>query len=74
MNRIADAGVQEMTRKRREVSAYERGKHVFGKHGSGRDDLSSVYKSEIAELLDAKHHRRRRAAHLGKAAPKRGGR
>jgi len=43
-------------------SAYEIGKDLFGKHGSGRDDLSSNRKAILDEILSAKHHRRRRAA------------
>ncbi len=41
-------------------SAYELGKHLFGKHGSGRHDLSSNRKAILGERLDAKHRRRRR--------------
>jgi hypothetical protein len=43
-------------------SAYEIGKHLFGKHGSGRDDLSTNRKAVLDEILRAKHHRGRRAA------------
>jgi RHH-type rel operon transcriptional repressor/antitoxin RelB len=38
-------------------SAYELGKNVFGKYGSGRDDLSTNRKAILAELLRAKHRR-----------------
>jgi RHH-type transcriptional regulator, rel operon repressor / antitoxin RelB len=38
-------------------SAYELGKNVFGKHGSGRDDLSTNRKALLGELLRAKHTR-----------------
>ena len=38
-------------------SAYELGKNVFGKHGSGRDDLSTNRKAILGELLRAKHRR-----------------
>ena len=38
-------------------SAYELGKEVFGKHGSGRDDLSTNRKAILGELLRAKHTR-----------------
>jgi Arc/MetJ-type ribon-helix-helix transcriptional regulator len=38
-------------------SAYELGKNVFGKHGSGRDDLSTDRKAILGELLRAKHSR-----------------
>jgi hypothetical protein len=35
-------------------SAYELGKNVFGKQGSGRDDLSTNRKAILGELLRAK--------------------
>lgn len=38
-------------------SAYELGKNVFGKHGSGRDDLSTNRRAILGELLRAKHSR-----------------
>jgi Arc/MetJ-type ribon-helix-helix transcriptional regulator len=38
-------------------SAHELGRNVFGKHGSGRDDLSTNRKAILAELLHAGHCR-----------------
>ena len=38
-------------------SVYKLGKNVFGKHGSGRDDLSTNRKAILDELLRAKHPR-----------------
>jgi Arc/MetJ-type ribon-helix-helix transcriptional regulator len=38
-------------------SAYELGKHLFGRHGSGRDDLSTNRKKILGEILSAKHRR-----------------
>jgi Arc/MetJ-type ribon-helix-helix transcriptional regulator len=38
-------------------SAYELGKNVFGKHGSGRHDLSTNRKAILAEVLRPKHPR-----------------
>jgi hypothetical protein len=38
-------------------SAYEVGKRLFGKHASGRDDLSTNRKALLNEILRAKHHR-----------------
>jgi len=38
-------------------TAYELGKNLFGKHGSGRDDLSTNRKAILGELLRAKHPR-----------------
>jgi hypothetical protein len=37
--------------------AFELGKNVFGKHGSGRGNLSTNRKAILAEVLRAKHHR-----------------
>lgn len=45
-----------------EVSAYEIGKHLFGKHGSGRNDLSTSRRAVLDDILQTKHHRRRRTA------------
>ena len=41
------------------VSAYEAGKALFGRHGSGERDLSLRRRERYAELIDAKHRRRR---------------
>jgi RHH-type rel operon transcriptional repressor/antitoxin RelB len=38
-------------------SAYEVGKRLFGKHASGRDDLSINRKALLNEILRDKHHR-----------------
>jgi hypothetical protein len=38
-------------------SAYDFDKHMFGKHGSGRRDLSSNRKAILKEALRAKHRR-----------------
>jgi hypothetical protein len=38
-------------------SAYQIGKHLFGKHGSGRHDLSTGRKAVLDEILQNKHHR-----------------
>jgi hypothetical protein len=55
-----------MARKVHETTAYRLGKRVFGKHGSGGDDLSTNGKSLVADYLDEKHHRQRRVADLSK--------
>ena len=36
-------------------SAYDLGKDLFGKYGSGRDDLSSTRKALLNGMLRAKH-------------------
>ena len=38
-------------------SAYDIGKSLFGKYGSGRDDLSGNRKTILNEVLRAKHRR-----------------
>lgn len=43
-------------------SAYDIGKHLFGKHGSGRDDLSTNRRAILDKILTGKRRRRRRAA------------
>jgi len=40
-----------------QVSAYDLGKRLFGKHGSGRNDLSANRKAILNEQLLGKHHR-----------------
>ena len=44
---------------REPVSAYEAGKGLFGRHGSGERELSVRRRERYAELIDAKHSRRR---------------
>jgi len=59
---VRDAIAEKLQREQpKEPSAYELGKHLFGKHGSGRHDLSNNRKAVLGEKLDAKHHRRRGA-------------
>lgn len=41
------------------LSAHEAGKDLFGRHGSGERDLSLRRRERYAELIDAKHRRRR---------------
>lgn len=41
------------------VSAYELGKDLFGRHGGGKGDLSVRRREHFAEMVDAKHRRRR---------------
>ncbi len=36
-------------------SAYDLGKNLFGKHGSGSGDLSTSYKIKVKECIRAKH-------------------
>jgi hypothetical protein len=38
-------------------SAYELGKHLFGRYSSGRSDVSENYKAILREKLRAKHRR-----------------
>ena len=39
------------------ASPYELGKDLFGKHGSGRGDLSVTYKSKVRERIREKRSR-----------------
>jgi hypothetical protein len=41
------------------ASAYEAGKNLFGRYGSGEGDLSVRRRERYAELVDAKRRRRR---------------
>ena len=41
------------------ASAYEAGKDLFGRHGSGGGDLSVRRRERYAELVDAKRRNRR---------------
>ena len=58
---VRDAIVEKLEREPAEKpSAYDLGKDLFGKHGSGRNDLSANRKAILDEILRAKH---RRAGH-----------
>ena len=39
------------------VTPFEAGKDVFGRHGSGRDDLSTNRKTILAEILQVRRPR-----------------
>jgi len=55
---VRDAIAEKLERAPAEKpSAYDLGKRLFGKHGSGRDDLSSNRKAILDEILRAKHRR-----------------
>jgi Arc/MetJ-type ribon-helix-helix transcriptional regulator len=55
---VRDAIAEKLAREPAEkASAYELGKHLFGKHGSGRHDLSSSRKAILNDILRAKHRR-----------------
>jgi len=41
------------------ASAFDAGKDLFGRHGSGEKDLSVRRRGRYAELVDAKRRRRR---------------
>ena len=58
---VRDAIAEKLEREPAE-SAYQVGKHLFGKYGSGRHDLSSNRKAILKEILRVKHHRGRRTA------------
>jgi hypothetical protein len=55
---VRDAIAEKLEREpARAPSAYDLGKDLFGRYGSGRRELSSNRKSILNEILRAKHHR-----------------
>lgn len=55
---VRDAIAEKLEREPAEKpSPYALGKHLFGQHGSGRQDLSSNRKAILSELLRARHRR-----------------
>jgi hypothetical protein len=48
-------------------SLYDSGKHVFGKHGSGRTKRARDHKRLYRQLLEAKHGVRRLGSDRGEA-------
>lgn len=52
-----EALAEKIARDAEKKSAYELGKHLFGKFSSGRSDLSVNYKKILREKLRAKHSR-----------------
>jgi len=57
-NFVREAITEKLEREPVEGSSpYAVGKHLFGKHGSGRRDLSTNRKAILNEILRAKHRR-----------------
>ena len=55
---MRDAIAEKLDREPQDApSPYELGKELFGKHGSGRRDLSTNRKAVLSEMLRAKHRR-----------------
>jgi len=55
---VRDAITEKLEREpAKNPSAYDLGKDLFGKHGSGRHDLSSNRQAILNEMLRAKHRR-----------------
>jgi Arc/MetJ-type ribon-helix-helix transcriptional regulator len=55
---VREAIAEKLAREEAGTSpAAELGKHLFGRHGSGRGDLALNRKTILAEVLDAKHRR-----------------
>ena len=51
---VRDAIAEKLQREpASQPSAYELGKHLFGKHGSGRPELSANRKAVLSEVLRA---------------------
>jgi Arc/MetJ-type ribon-helix-helix transcriptional regulator len=59
---IAEKLAREPVKKKKKLSPYDLGKHLFGKYDLGDPDMSTNRKALIAEYLDAKHARRQRTA------------
>lgn len=54
---IREAIREKLTKDDKKPSPYELGQHLFGRYGSGRDDLSTNRKALLREKLNAKHRR-----------------
>jgi hypothetical protein len=55
---VRDAIAEKLEREPTEkLTAYDFGKHLFGRHGSGRRDLSRNRKAILNEALAARHRR-----------------
>jgi Arc/MetJ-type ribon-helix-helix transcriptional regulator len=55
---VRDAIAEKLEREpAQRPSAYHLGKELFGRHGSGRNDLSTRRKALLDEMLRAKHRR-----------------
>lgn len=55
---VRDAIAEKLEREPVEKpSAYDLGKQLFGRHGSGQGDLSTNRKALMAEMLRVKHRR-----------------
>ena len=55
---VRDAITEKLQREPEPTSsAYENGKDLFGRHGSGRTDLSANRKAVLSEIFGAKHRR-----------------
>lgn len=52
---IREAIREKLSREEETPNPYELGKHLFGRYGSGRDDLSSNRKAILKEKLRAKY-------------------
>lgn len=54
---IREAIRDKLSREDAKPSPYDLGKQLFGRYGSGRDDLSTNRKALLREKLNAKHRR-----------------
>jgi RHH-type transcriptional regulator, rel operon repressor / antitoxin RelB len=55
---VRDAIAEKLEREAADrPSAYDLGKNLFGRYGSGRDNLSTNRKAILEEVLGAKHRR-----------------
>lgn len=51
---IKEALSKYITEHENKSNPYELGKELFGKHGSGKGDLSRVYKKKVREKINEK--------------------
>ncbi|MBJ6611998.1 MAG: ribbon-helix-helix protein, CopG family [Candidatus Thiothrix moscowensis] len=54
---IREAIRDKLSKEDAKPSPYALGQHLFGRYGSGRDDLSTNRKALLREKLNAKHRR-----------------
>ncbi|QTR50915.1 ribbon-helix-helix protein, CopG family [Candidatus Thiothrix anitrata] len=54
---IREAIRDKLSKEDAKPGAYALGQHLFGRYGSGRDDLSTNRKALLREKLNAKHRR-----------------
>jgi Arc/MetJ-type ribon-helix-helix transcriptional regulator len=54
---VRAAIAEKLEREAKKPTPYELGKHLFGRHGSGRSDLATNSEQILREMFRAKHRR-----------------